>query len=1016
MAKILRCKLDGRQSITFPVNLKRNGRFLTESVDIVVRGFVKLEDKPVANVEEYESNVYQQDSANRLEDKSIVYPVLFTSDAITINNGRGTITLLPRSEDILSDFDTITGRGGIVDGEVAETEVLEEEDSQIIIEVGVERIPYQVSIEVTIVDDNDQLFGQTVDRGSGKEEESNDNLFEQSKQQQTSNLIVEFYSDLEWIPAVGQMLDDNAGTSEEALSALNNLSNEIAFGSSAMYDAITASAKTLSDNDVDPFRKVIYLLTDNDSNMSVSTSDEAIEDVNAIDGLKRVPIISGNLQIVNSDITKTFLSAKANKTDTVNLNKLGFLTGGQSVTVLSKDFIDEIVHIFYGEAVGALGYGYYEFIIDLQKIVAIESIVGDFSVTDVRSGASWEIELSDDGYIFTPVDDEFSITTTYQPDDTSARFIKFKVTLLTGFSSDEYLGEPESPALNSFKIIYNESKVVFLFLNNQDDGFPPYQMVIGVDGNPITPEQVEVGLSKSDSSNWKDFSNGSQPTIDQNGKIVIPLRFSQDTEEFPQEPLIKIDDFSLKTSYSSWDPYSSTTVYDKDGDAISSSEYKLYPREGLVVFNAILPYNYAEGDFSIGILNGSDYKLGLKLTNISNEQSLELYGIGKMYTTGKDLLPPVDKIAPEAQEVTVEPQAPSVYSPISLDYIYFDSNFEPEDLSQREIRWYINGVRTGYLDDITSWNDLDNVSDPIYQNALSFTTSDLEQGETAEQRARSLSESILKVGDTIYVTVKVSDGELFSDTEKSDTVLIVESAPTVSDLKIQAFDNNGAIVDRITSNNTAFVTFTLNGDTGGNQSEIIWYIDSFEFKRGIYGETVSPDQSPHDQLLPGEVSLNTLDWALKLGNEIHVQIIPSTGSAVGEAVTSGTVIVDNAFPEATNANILPIVATQFASLTLTWDFVDFDIDVLKDGTQTEETVIEWYRKIPPVDASQSTIFRKVVDDDTLEFITTDIVNHTSIVDSAILNVDEQWYAKIIPNDSLDDGEEVVTNIKIITSG
>lgn len=1016
MAKIIRCKLDGKQSVTFPVTLKKNGRFITDPVDIIVRGFVKFSDEPNPAAEEYASGDYQKDAANRLEDKTIVYPVLFTSDRITVNNGRGTITLLPRSEDILSDFDTISGRAG-GGGDVDTSETLTNlGDAQIIIEAGKTREPYHVSIEITIIDDNGQLSGQTVDRGKDGDGTSDDNPFGQNKKQPTSNLIIEFYSDIEWIPSVKSVLSSNEGTPEEVLQALENMSNEVAFGSSAMYDALTATASTLSDTDADSLRKIIYLFTDNDSNMSVATANDTIEDINAIDGYKRVPVLTGNLQIVEP-IT---LSVKANTTDTVNLNKLGFLTGGQSVTVVTEDSIDEIVDIFYGSAVGALGYGYHEFVVDLQEIVSIESIIGEFSITDVRSSASWQIELSDDGYVFTPVKDVFSATSTYQEDDIFARFIKFKVTLLTGFSTDEYQGEPVSPSLDDFEVTYNKSKVVYLYLNNQDDGLPPYQMVIGVDGNTVTTEQVEVGLSKSDSSNWADYYNGSQPTIDQNGKIVVPLRFSQDTSGFIQEPLNKTDNFTLKTSYGAWDPYSTTTLYNKNGDVISSQDYTLYPRDGVIIFNGILPYNYEEGDYSIGILNGSDYKLGMKLTNISNVDALEIYGIGKMYTTGKDLLPPVDKIPPEAQEVAIAPQVPNIYEAITLEYVYYDSNFETEDLTQRDIKWYINGVHISYLNGLTSWNDLDDANDPLYQQVLSFDISDLEVGETAEQRARSLGESILQVTDTIYCTIKVSDGDLFSQLEKADTVLVAEGSPTVSNIRIQGVDENGAIVEEIRSNNIAFVSFTLNGDKAGNKSEIIWFADGFEFKRGNLGDVVGEDEIPPEKLLPGETSLNTGDWALKLGNEIYVQIVPSTGSAVGDSVNSITYTVVNALPEVTNVDILPTIVSQHSSMTLTWDFADFDIDVLSDAQQSENTIVEWYLKVPPADSNQSTIFRKVDADgiyaDYFEFITTDITNHTSVVDSSILNVGQEWKAILTPNDGVDDGVEGVSAVKKITNG
>jgi hypothetical protein len=350
---------------------------------------------------------------------------------------------------------------------------------------------------------------------------------------------------------------------------------------------------------------------------------------------------------------------------------------------------------------------------------------------------------------------------------------------------------------------------------------------------------------------------------------------------------------------------------------------------------------------------------------------------------------------------------------MSLDYVYFDSNFEPEDLSKREIKWYINGVHVSYLDGLTSWNDLSDPNDPLYQNILPFDISDLGANETAEQKARSLGLSILKVGDIVYCTLKVSDGDLFSQLEKTDTVVVVEGEPVATNVVIKAFNNQGAIVDTLTSNNTAFVTFDLNGDTSGNQSEIIWYVDGFEFKRGIYGEEVGEDEVPPEKLLPGEVSLNTGDWALKLGNEIYVQVIPNTGSSVGKAVSSATKIVNNAIPEITNVIILPTSVTQFSSMTLTWDFSDFDIDVLEDGTQAEDTTVQWYLKTPPIDENQSTIFREVTDQSLLDFITVDIPNHVSTVDSAILSNGQQWYAKLTPNDGFDDGEPVVSSIKII---
>ena len=64
---------------------------------------------------------------------------------------------------------------------------------------------------------------------------------------------------------------------------------------------------------------------------------------------------------------------------------------------------------------------------------------------------------------------------------------------------------------------------------------------MAVDANEINDNQIEVGIAKSNSPTWEDYSTGSQPSVNQNGKIIIPIRFSQDITKFPQEPLTRID-------------------------------------------------------------------------------------------------------------------------------------------------------------------------------------------------------------------------------------------------------------------------------------------------------------------------------------------------------------------------------------------------------------------------------------------------------------------------------------------
>ena len=81
------CKLNGKQSVTIPISLTRNGETISTPTNIIVSGIVVFSDILPGSGEtvSYES----------------VLPVLFESKQITVLNGEGSITLLPRSEDFV---------------------------------------------------------------------------------------------------------------------------------------------------------------------------------------------------------------------------------------------------------------------------------------------------------------------------------------------------------------------------------------------------------------------------------------------------------------------------------------------------------------------------------------------------------------------------------------------------------------------------------------------------------------------------------------------------------------------------------------------------------------------------------------------------------------------------------------------------------------------------------------------------------------------------------------------------
>jgi len=1030
-------KLDGKQSISVPINIKKNGVLFTEPVDVIIRGFLKFED--------IEESASVSVGSNELEDKTVVHPVIFSSDVIRVDNGRCVVVFLPRSEDLFEvTRDIQTGASTVDDSDIVsqggirpDEQITDDDKNPVVIkiETGVIREPYKLSLEATIVSVNDiSIYSQTIDRGTTpKIEVTNDIkfLFHKSTKRSSSNLVVDCFSDLEWMPSVNAILANNNASRISIISALQNLRNTTPLGTSTMYDAVVAGARILSGNS--DSKKTIYVFTDNESNISLASIDNAIEEVNDIDGDRQVPILIGNMTI--SD--KAILSIKANRSDTKNINKLSFLTGGQSATIVDESFLEDIVGIFYRGAVGAMGYGTYEFIKDFGEEVLISNISAIFDIPPFNTNATWAIETSIDGYNYIAIDVVYNYSDSIDFEDLLVRYVKFKIVMISGMASDpidEYGTTPDVPSLTSIRIVFNANRVAYLYINKEEVDVQLYQITLAVDANEINNDQIKAGVAKSDSHNWTDYSTESQPTVDQNGKVIIPIRFSQDINEFQQEPLKKINNFITRTEYGKWDYFATTILYNKDDNVIPSDTYKLYSREGRIVFNNALPSDYQDGDYKIGIINSDKYKVGLKLTNKTETDVLDIYGIGHMYTTGKDLLPPSSKASPEVQEIEITNEFPNRFSVMEASYTYFDSNFEPEDISQRRIKWFINGEPISYLENVIKWNDVINTQDPVYTNtSLTYPTQEQLAGDTILVWVKKQINSILKSEDKVHVEIQVSDGTLLSNKGVSNIVEVVESVPVLSALTVMAEDENGNIISRLATDTKAVLypsiedSFFTDG-SNDNQSEILWYVNDEIFKRGIYGQNEISGQSPIHEIWINEIGTsNYIDYGLRIANTIFAQVVPQTGGSVGEPVTTPVITVKNALPRVFDVQYVTSNHDEHTDIIVTWSFFDFEIDAIGDldeSGQVDQTEVHWYRRNPgdteftlvySYNDHNNNLQEIFYEEDYRGNITTNIGNHVTIVNDDIIAADQEWFVTFIPHDKYDSGVPVSSEIITITS-
>lgn len=1039
--KTINVKLNGKQSLSIPLEFRNHGRLITDGLNVVVRGFLKFSE----TYQNTEDGVPEED----VDTKTIVYPVLFTYNSVFTTSGKIILTILPRSEDLFESTESLKQRVSISDSDIynnpniLEDEAVTEQSrdvTSIEIKSGDIRKPYYISIEITAYSEDGSYYARTIDRGTNPQVEDSSavaSIFQVAKKYTPSNFIIDCYNDEEWIPTIDSLLESNSGSKVDAVVELDRLSRSTPFGATTMYDALVSSAQLMSDNDVSSIRKIIYNFTDNETVGSVSTVEEAVDEINNIDGIKKVPVLNSNMSIVSPET----LSVRAKSTDTSELNNLSFNTGGQSVTVTSEDYLDDVVGIFYSASVGSLGYGEYVFVLDLGSEASVNHISTVFDIPHEDANATWTISTSMDNFSFTEVKKQFGPDESVELKSVNARYIRFEVLLITGLTSsiDEYTGFPASPALTSVTVIYNQSKVRYLYLNSESDDNPPYHMTFGVNASDTNDNQISVGLSKSNSSIWEDYYNGAQPTINQNGKVVVPIRFSQIPSVFDQEPLMKIDHCILKTSYGAWDPQAMVYVYDGDGNVVQSNKYTVDPREGTVILDYALPSDYVDGSYTIGILNTGEYKVGMKLTNSTTDTPLEIFGVGYVYTTGKDLLGPLSKAAPEVRDILLSPEAPDKFTKMDLDYTFYDYNFEPEDISKRKIIWYVDGSPVSYLEDRISWNDINDPDDPLYTStSLHYPDTDELGDDSLINWLKKQGTSIVYAGNSVYCEVQVSDGELYSERVKSNTLRVKESSPIVSTFVIKGKrPDNDEIVDDIVPGYHAVIHPEISdifyGDGDYGDTEITWYCNDEVFKTGKYSDPPAEDNTVSDEIHVNEVGrVNFVDIALRINNTISVDVTPRTSNTVGDTISAGPTVVQNTKPYIEDG--YDFVGAYFgsnANLLLGWAFYDFEIMALQGQDETgqrDETTVKWYCK----DAGENTEFRHVYtyndhDDNpvtTEKFIDSFYTGGISTtlgpdksfseISSEKIHAGQKWYAEITPHDHEEAGETVTTRTVTIT--
>lgn len=774
---------------------------------------------------------------------------------------------------------------------------------------------------------------------------------------QNTTALTKFFNAKDWIPQIKSRLTN--GSLTEAVKELDIMDHEIPFGSSQIYDALIETSILSTGDDFEDTKKSIYICSDSSQNLSRNSLSDAIEEINSIDGEKQTPCI---YTVFNTSFPVSVTSL-LDRSDIGDASRISEETGGQSITLISSSFIDQILNQAIGSASGGLGYGIYTRRIEFNQLSAITSITTYFELPSNTAGYL-RFRHSTDGYTFSDFSEKYENSGTFNFTDFFAKVIDFEIVLTTGFTveiSEEYdaisTGVPKL-----IKVIWETSaeKEDFVFLNKEEVLSNAQQVAMSFEGSSPETSIIELGAATSNSTNWNDYQSTARPSIKEFGKTFLLEREKDSDSIVPVEKLSTKDNILYKSDYGPWDQDSTFSLFYLDNNQYIpvTSGFVTYPRDGEIYFDTTQP---PEKEFRISITNNDNLRVGLRIVNRLNNEPVTIEGLGYIYSTNNKRQPSLAQVAPKVSNVTVAPANPTSSDTFFALYQYKDLNNNSESGSL--ISWYKNSLQLLEIKNKTSWSNQD-----------------------------LLMSHKLVPGDKIQFSITPSDGIDYGTTVFSQFVIVQPRQPIATDIRIVPI-RNGIQNNRFDTSSTFKIEYNFSVEDTGSASlekdtNIKWIINGVTFKEGNFTSGEDDPYFDPKTIEPTEIISGTS--AHIIGNQIQVEITPRTSLISGIPSRSQIITVENSKPIATSVQIDPLLPNTQSTLRISYAIDDRDITI---NVQSDRSEIKWFNSSTGTDN-----FTEVTE-----------LRASKTVPSFYLRTGQVWKAQIQPYDGLDLGQSVFSN-------
>lgn len=768
-------------------------------------------------------------------------------------------------------------------------------------------------------------------------------------QPQSEPFNVLFYSAKDWVPQVRLKL--TGGTFDDAIEILDEEQYSIPIGGSQLYDSIILASRHAAGEEFDNVKKVMYIASDNVQNLTFTTRDEVIDEVNSVDGDRRLPIIYTLFSTSHPNV----ISAQTDGIEVQDITKLANETGGQATAVLASSALSEVLNFAIANTTGAAGYGKYSKKFNLGEVKNVSSVDLSFTLPSNTNG-QFRFRYTTDGFNYSNWSDWYSGSQSIDFVSFLASIIEIEIVLTTGFTikiEEEYDTSPTGfPRFNFAKWNMAKNREDYLFVNEEEVLTNAQQVASAFEGTLPVHANVEIGVATSNSVEWADFFSKARPLVNNEmGKTFLLDRSHNADSVVPLETLTSVNQLVYSSPYGAWNPNATVNLYEViDGENIPLiSGFRLLPRQGKVYFDT---RQSSDAEFKIEIINSDKMRVGLHLTNSSFDENIYIHGVGFIYSTNDVKPVQVSQAAPVAENLAITPPNPTSGDTITAQYEYRDINGDPEDGSI--ISWFKNNKQLFEIQGKTSWTS--NILLPVNK---------------------------LEPNDKITFSVSPSDGRSFGPLVFSPAVKVLPRAPSVGSITINASRNN-ILQNRFDTSSVFVVDYSFDIEDIGNEAkesgtEIKWFVNGQLFKTETFSEGDDPleKKSVDPDFTSGISGLR----AQQIGNTVYVEVIPKTSNITGEKVTSQEITVVNTIPIVSNINISPSSPTSSSDLEVTYEIDDRDLQL--EG-QTDQSTIIWEK------SSGGGDFEEV---SSLQGLTT--------IPSSETKNGEKWRVQIVASDGLD---------------